>query len=335
VRALVTGGAGFIGGHLVRRWVEDRPDLEVVVVDACTYAADPDALDDLGGVRLERVDIADAAAVDRIVAELRPDVVVNLAAESHNSLAVLEPARFVRTNVLGTQALIDACLRHDVARFHQVSTCEVYGDLPLDGTHRFRPDEPYRPHTPYSASKAAADHLVRAAHHAFGLPATISVGANTYGPRQFPEKAVPLFCTHALSGRALPVYASSEHRREWIHVDDHVAAVLAVVERGRPGQAYHVGSGVERSVRELVDRILALTGGGPELITVVPDRPGHDRRYLLDSDATTAELGWSPLVGFDEGLADTVSWYREHPDWWKPRLDAGPVDEFARGTRPA
>jgi dTDP-glucose 4,6-dehydratase len=335
VRALVTGGAGFIGGHLVRRWVEDRPDADVVVVDACTYAADPEGLDDLAGVRLERIDIADAAAVDRVVADVRPDVVVNVAAESHNSLAVLEPARFVRTNVLGTQVLLDACLRHDVARFHQVSTCEVYGDLPLDSTTRFRPGDPYGPHTPYSASKAAADHLVRAAHHAFGLPVTISVGANTYGPRQFPEKAVPLFTTHALSGRPLPVYASADHRREWIHVDDHVTALLAVIERGEAGRTYHVGTGVERSVQDLVDGILALTGAGPELVTVVPDRPAHDRRYLLDSSATTDELGWSPLVGFDEGLADTVAWYRDHADWWKPRLDAGPVDEFARGPAPA
>ena len=328
MRLLVTGAAGFIGSNFVRFWLGRRPADRVVAFDLLTYAGDRRNLEGLG-VRLVVGDVGDLELVERTLAEEEIEVVVNFAAESHNSLAVLDPGRFVRTNVVGTQTLLEAARRHGVARFHHVSTCEVYGELPLEAATAFSEESPYRPRTPYSASKAAADHLVRAYFETFGVPVTITNCSNNYGPRQFPEKLIPLFVTNALDGRELPLYASTANRREWLHVDDHCRAIELVVEGGREGEAYNVGSGVERSIEQIADLVLELTGRPASLKTIVPDRPGHDRRYLLDSSKLRRELGWQPLISFEDGLRATVEWYAANRAWWEPLKARAPVRETA------
>ena len=325
---LVTGAAGFIGSNFVRWWLERHPDDHVVALDKLTYAGDPRNLDELG-VRLAVCDICDLDPTERLLAEESIDTVVNFAAESHNSLAVLDPGRFFRTNVLGTQTLLEASRRHGVSRFHHVSTCEVYGDLPLDSEEAFTEESPYRPRTPYNASKAAADHAVRAYSETFGLPVTITNCSNNYGPRQFPEKVIPLFVTHAFDDLELPLYASTQNRREWLHVDDHCRAIELVLEQGREGETYNVGSGLERSIEEIADLVLELTGKPQSLKTIVPDRPGHDRRYLLDSAKLRRELGWQPEISFEDGLRATVEWYAANRGWWEPLRDRAPVRESA------
>jgi dTDP-glucose 4,6-dehydratase len=335
MRVVVTGGAGFIGSNFVRFWAERHPGDEVVALDALTYAGNRASLADVEGegspevaaVRFVHADIRDRAAVDEIL--VGTDLVVNFAAESHNSLAVVDPGRFFSTNVIGTQTLLEAARHAGVGRFHHISTCEVYGDLALDSTERFTETTPYRPRTPYNASKAGADHAVRAYHFTFGLPVTITNCANNYGPYQFPEKVIPLFITRALDGQELTLYRSTENRREWIHVLDHCRAIEAVIERGKIGETYHVGSGREASIAELADRVLALTGGSESQKRIVPDRPGHDRRYVLDWEKIRRELGWEPEIPFEQGLADTVAWYKAHRDWWEPLLGRSPVDESA------
>ncbi|MFD7656103.1 dTDP-glucose 4,6-dehydratase [Actinosynnema sp. NPDC059797] len=323
---LVTGAAGFIGSHFTRHWVARHPEDRVVALDALTYAGTLTNLDDVR----DRVGFvhADIAAHDLTGV----DVVVNFAAESHNSLAVLDPTRFFRTNVLGTQALLEAARRAGVRRFHHISTCEVYGDLPLDAERAFTEESPYRPRTPYNASKAGADHAVRAYHETFGLPVTITNCANNYGPNQFPEKVLPLFTTRALDGGELPVYASKDNRREWVHVLDHCRAIEAVLLHGRVGETYHVGTGVEASVDEIADLVLDELGLPASRKTTVPDRPGHDRRYLLDSAKIRRELGWEPRVGFDRGVRDTIRWYADNRAWWEPLRDRSPVTETACTT---
>ena len=327
-RLLVTGAAGFIGSNFVRGWSERRPDDHLVAFDLLTYAGDRRNLDGLD-IRLVEGDIGDHNLVERVLAEEEIEVVVNFAAESHNSLAVLDPGRFFRTNVLGTQTLLEASRRHGLSRFHHVSTCEVYGDLPLDSGDAFTEESPYRPRTPYNASKAAADHAVRAYFETFGLPVTISNCSNNYGPRQFPEKVIPLFLTNALDDRELPLYASTQNRREWLHVDDHCRAIELVVEQGRVGETYNVGSGLERSIEEIADLLLELTGKPQSLKTIVPDRPGHDRRYLLHSTKLRGELGWHPQVSFEDGLRATVEWYAANRAWWEPLRERAPVHETA------
>jgi dTDP-glucose 4,6-dehydratase len=325
---LVTGAAGFIGSNFVRWWLERHPDDHVVALDKLTYAGDPRNLDELG-VRLAVCDICDLDPTERLLAEESIDTIVNFAAESHNSLAVLDPGLFFRTNVLGTQSLLEASRRHGVSRFHHVSTCEVYGDLPLDSEEAFTEESPYRPRTPYNASKAAADHAVRAYCETFGLPVTITNCSNNYGPRQFPEKVIPLFVTHAFDDLELPLYASTQNRREWLHVDDHCRAIELVLEQGRKGETYNVGSGLERSIEEIADLVLELTGKPQSLKTIVPDRPGHDRRYLLDSAKLRGELGWQPEISFEDGLRATVEWYDANRGWWEPLRDRAPVRESA------
>lgn len=324
---LVTGGAGFIGSNFVRDWLERHPGDSVVAYDLLTYAGvrknvPPD-------VPLVEGDICDGDLAERALREHEIDVVVNFAAESHNSYAVLDPGRFFQTNALGTQVLLEAARRVGLQRFHHVSTCEVYGDLALDSPEAFTEESPYRPRTPYNASKAAADHAVRAYFETYGLPVTITNCSNNYGPRQFPEKVVPLFLTNALDDVPLPLYSSTQNRREWLHVDDHCRAIELVLERGRVGETYNVGSGVEASIEEIADRVLDLTGKPDELKTIVPDRPGHDRRYLLDSSKLRSELGWEPEIGFDAGLAGTVEWYAANRDWWEPLKERAPVVETA------
>ncbi|HEY3577164.1 MAG TPA: dTDP-glucose 4,6-dehydratase [Gaiellaceae bacterium] len=328
MRLLVTGAAGFIGSNFVHRWLEHHRDGQVVALDLLTYAGDRRNLEGLD-VRLVEGDIGDPELVDRVLAEEKIEIVVNFAAESHNSLAVLDPGRFFRTNALGTQTLLEAARRRGVERFHHVSTCEVYGDLPLDSGEAFTEESPYRPRTPYNASKAAADHAVRAYHETFGLPVTITNCSNNYGPRQFPEKVIPLFLTNALDDRELPLYASTQNRREWLHVADHCDAIELVLDRGREGETYNVGSGLERSIDEIADLVLELTGKPDSLKTIVPDRPGHDRRYLLDSSKLRSELGWRPAISFEDGLRATADWYAASRAWWEPLRDRAPVRETA------
>ncbi len=328
MRLLVTGGAGFIGSNFVRFWRAAHPADHVVAYDVLTYAGNPE---NLAGVDAGFVqgDICDLDVALRTLERESIDTVVHFAAESHNSLAVLDPARFFRTNVLGTQTMLEASRRHGVTRFHHISTCEVYGDLDLDTDECFTEESPYRPRTPYNASKAGADHAVRAYAETYGLPVTITNCSNNYGPYQFPEKVIPLFTTRALDTEPLPLYASTQNRREWLHVLDHCRAIEAVLERGRVGETYHVGSGVEASIAEIADRVLAALGKPASLKTIVEDRPGHDRRYLLDTTKIRSELGWQPSIGFSDGLAETVAWYAGHRSWWEPLRGRAPVVETA------
>ncbi len=330
MRLLVTGGAGFIGSNFVRYWVEQHPDDHVVAYDVLTYAGNrPNLADVEDRITVVQGDICDLAAASGAIEDGSIDTVVHFAAESHNSLAVLDPALFFRTNVLGTQTMLEASRRHGVGRFHHISTCEVYGDLALDSDERFSEESPYRPRTPYNASKAGADHAVRAYHETYGLPVTITNCCNNYGPFQFPEKVIPLFTTRAVDDRPLPLYASTENRREWLHVLDHCRAVEAVLDRGQVGETYHVGSGVEASIAEIADLVLGVLDKPASLKEIVPDRPGHDRRYLLDSSKIERLLGWRPQIGFAEGLAETVRWYADHRSWWEPLVDRAPVAEAA------
>jgi dTDP-glucose 4,6-dehydratase len=310
VRVLVTGGAGFIGSQFVRRLAAAGD--EVVVLDKLTYAGNRDNLD---GVEHEfhQGDIADADAVARAARGCA--AIVNFAAETHVDRSILGPAEFILTDVLGTQVLLDHA-RHHGLRHVQVSTDEVYGDIDLDAPAATE-ESPLRPSSPYSASKAGGDFQVLAYVRTFGVDALITRGANTYGPRQYPEKFLPLFITNAFDGEPLPVYGDGRQRREWLHVDDHCAAIELVLREGAAGEVYNVG-GQERENMDVVRRILDLTGGSPDLVRHVADRPGHDRRYSVDSSKLRA-LGWTPQRSFDRGgLAETVEWYRASREWWEP-----------------
>jgi dTDP-glucose 4,6-dehydratase len=331
MRLLVTGAAGFIGSNFVHYWVERHPDDEIVALDLLTYAGNRANLSGLEH-RIDFVqgDIGDLELGRRLLEEYDIDVVVNFAAESHNSLAVVDPRRFFHTNVIGTQTLLEAA--RDVGgleRFHHVSTCEVYGDLALDSDEKFSEESPYRPRTPYNASKAGADHAVRAYHETFGIPISITNCSNNYGPFQFPEKVIPLFVTNALDEQPLPMYASTQNKREWLHVRDHCRAIELVLQSDRIGETYNVGSGLEASIEEIADLVLALTDKPDSLKTIVPDRPGHDRRYLLDSSKLRRELGWEAEIGWEDGLRETVEWYAANREWWEPLKERAPVEETA------
>jgi dTDP-glucose 4,6-dehydratase len=331
MRLLVTGAAGFIGSNFVHYWLEHHPDDTVVALDLLTYAGNRANLDGVVD-RIDFVegDIGDLELGRRLLEQYDIEVVVNFAAESHNSLAVVDPRRFFHTNVIGTQTLLEAARElGGLQRFHHVSTCEVYGDLPLDTEEVFTEESPYRPRTPYNASKAGADHAVRAYHETFGIPISITNCSNNYGPYQFPEKVIPLFVTNALDDRELPMYASTQNRREWLHVRDHCRAIDLVLHSDRVGETYNVGSGVEASIEDIADKVLELTGKPKSLKTIVPDRPGHDRRYLLDSSKLRRDLGWVPEIDWDDGLRETVEWYAENRGWWRPLKERAPVEETA------
>ena len=330
---LVTGGAGFIGANFVLDSLARRPELRIVNLDALTYAGNPENLASLADEPRHRFvhgDISDTELVAGLLAEERPDAILNFAAESHVDRSIDGPAAFVRTNVNGTLNLLECALRHwrgldgDAGqrfRYLQVSTDEVYGSLGPEGA--FTETTPYAPNSPYAASKAAADHLVRAFHHTYGLPTLTSNCSNNYGPWQFPEKLIPLMTLNALEMKTLPVYGDGQQVRDWLYVGDHVAALWRVLEDGRPGEVYNIGGECERTNLQVVHAICEAldqrrpVDGRPrsELIEFVTDRPGHDRRYAIDCSKLKNELGWAPSVDFEEGLARTIDWYLDHPDW--------------------
>jgi dTDP-glucose 4,6-dehydratase len=313
---LVTGGAGFIGANFVRRRRATHADDRIVVYDALTYAGNLASIADVPGVVFVRGDVCDAEAVERTMREHAIDAVVHFAAESHVDRSIYGPLAFVRTNVDGTATLLEVARKLSVKRYLQVSTDEVYGDLGPDDPP-FSEETPLDPRSPYSASKAAADHLVLAWAHTYKLPALITRCSNNYGPYQFPEKLIPLMILNALEDKPLPVYGDGKNVRDWIHVEDHCDAVSAVLDRGRVGEVYNAGGRSERQNIDIVRAILALVGKPESLIKYVTDRPGHDRRYAISCDKIERELGWAPRHRLEEGLAETVAWYRANAPWWQ------------------
>lgn len=327
-RILITGGAGFIGSNLWLRLLRDRPDATLANLDALTYAGNLDGLPAVDGERrfFFRTDLRDAEATRQVVVDFAPDLVIHLAAESHVDRSIHGPRAFAETNVIGTLNLLEACREawksgFEGKRFHHVSTDEVYGSLGETGY--FTETTPYDPSSPYSASKAASDHFVRAYGRTYGFPITVTNCSNNYGPRQFPEKLIPLMTLNALSGQPLPIYGDGRNVRDWLHVEDHVEAILTVAERGRLGETYNVGGNAERNNLEVVaavlDAVALLTRRDRDelesLVKFVTDRPGHDRRYAIDATKIREELGWTPVQTFEAGIVETVHWYLENPEW--------------------
>lgn len=311
MKLFVTGGAGFIGYNFIKRWQQRHPNDEIVNFDVLTYAANRDDLPLLErpGYRFIEGDIADPVAVRAAMEGC--DTVVHFAAETHVDRSISGPAAFLRTNVQGTLVLLETAKELGVQRFHHVSTDEVFGALPLDPEVKFHEDTAYDPRSPYSASKAASDHLVRAYYHTYGLPVTISNCTNNYGPYQYPEKLIPVLTLKALRGEPLPIYGDGKYVRDWIHVDDHNAGVEAILERGKVGETYCLGGNAERTNLEVAAAVLATLERPADQLTFVQDRPGHDRRYAMDTSKAARELGWQPTHTFEEGIAETVRWYAE------------------------
>ena len=334
MKLLVTGGAGFIGANFVHHTVETHPDYDIVVVDAFTYAGHHSSLAPVAdGITIVEADICDEGTMDDAMAGC--DVVVHFAAESHVDRSIDDPGPFLRTNILGTETLLRLARKHRVGRFHHISTDEVFGALPL---HEGRFDEttPYAPRSPYAASKAASDHLVRAYGETYGLPYSITNCSNNYGPYHLPEKAIPLFITNALDGRTLPLYGDGRSVRDYLYVRDHCRAIDLVVHTGNEGSTYCVGGGAERDGATVAETILDLLGLPRDRIEYVADRPGHDRRYAVDATRIRQDLGWTPSVSFEEGMAATIAWYQEHEDWWRPIKTRTPIitwDHEERGHR--
>jgi dTDP-glucose 4,6-dehydratase len=328
MRILVAGGAGFIGSNFIRYILGAHGDGSVVNVDKLTYAGNLANLEDVAGeprYRFHRTDICDAAGIARIFAEEKPEAVVNFAAETHVDRSIDDPALFLRTNILGTQVLLDAARKAKVARYLQISTDEVYGSLGATG--HFSEESPLKPNSPYAASKTSADLLVRAYGKTFGLPVLVTRCSNNYGPYQFPEKLIPFFVTLLHEGKPVPVYGDGMNVRDWIHVEDHSRAVEAVLLRGRPGEIYNVGGGNERTNIEITKLLIAAMGKDERAMKFVPDRPGHDRRYAIDDAKIRAELGVVPQVPFDQGLRTTVRWYIDNEPWWRA-VQSGEYQSF-------
>ena len=321
MKIIVTGGAGFIGGNFVHYMLKEHPEYQIICLDKLTYAGNMETLEpvmDNPNFTFVKADIADRDAVYALFEKEKPDVVVNFAAESHVDRSITDPGIFLQTNIIGTGVLLDACRIYGIKRYHQVSTDEVYGDLPLDRPDLFFTEEtPLHTSSPYSASKASADLLVMAYHRTYGLPTTISRCSNNYGPYHFPEKLIPLMIANALNDKPLPVYGKGENVRDWLYVEDHCRAIDMIIHKGRVGEVYNIGGQNERTNLQVVKTVLKELGKSEDLITYVTDRPGHDRRYAIDPAKIHAELGWEPLTLFDEGIKKTVKWYLENREWWE------------------
>ena len=318
---IVTGGAGFIGSNFIFHMLNKYPDYRIVCLDCLTYAGNLSTLEpvmDNPNFRFVKESITDREAVYRLFEEEKPDIVVNFAAESHVDRSIENPEIFLDTNIKGTAVLMDACRKYRITRYHQVSTDEVYGDLPLDRPDLFFTEEtPIHTSSPYSSSKAGADLLVLAYHRTYGLPVTISRCSNNYGPYHFPEKLIPLMIANALNDKPLPVYGKGENVRDWLYVEDHCKAIDLIIHKGRVGEVYNVGGHNERTNLEVVKTILKALNKPESLIKFVTDRPGHDRRYAIDPTKLETELGWKPKYNFDTGIQQTIQWYLDNDDWWK------------------
>ncbi|MBM4330462.1 MAG: dTDP-glucose 4,6-dehydratase [Deltaproteobacteria bacterium] len=332
MKILVTGGAGFIGSNFIHFLIGPdntfQGDFEILNLDKLTYAGNLENLADLSqskNYHFVKGDICDGKLVESLL-QSGVDAIINFAAESHVDRSLYEPDLFIQTNVVGVQVLLQAALRHRIKKFIQISTDEVYGSLPPDAPG-FREDTQLSPNSPYSASKAAADLLVRSYFKTYGFPAIITRCSNNYGPFQFPEKLIPLFITNALEDKPLPVYGDGLNVRDWIHVEDHCRAILAVLEKGKEGEIYNIGGDGERTNLEITETILDVLGKPKSLMRYVTDRPGHDRRYAVDFSKIQRELGWSPAYPLKEGLAQTVQWYLRHDEWWR-RIKSGAYRDF-------
>ncbi len=317
MKILVTGGAGFIGSNFIHFWLKNHPEDFIVNLDALTYAGNLDNLASLANnsnYQFIKGDITDERVVNEAVQGV--DLIVHFAAESHVDRSIKDSGAFIHTNVEGTRVLLEAAKNNGLIRFHHISTDEVFGALAFDDP-KFNEKTPYDPRSPYSASKAASDHLVRAYFHTHGLPITISNCSNNYGPYQFPEKLIPLFVTNLIEGKKVPVYGEGKNIRDWIHVDDHNRGVESIIKAGKIGETYCLGGDSEKTNLEITENILTLMGYGPEMIERVLDRPGHDLRYAIDFAKAERELGWRPIINFENGLAQTIKWYQQNQDWWK------------------
>jgi dTDP-glucose 4,6-dehydratase len=317
MKLLVTGGAGFIGSNFIRYILKKYPDYEIVNLDLLTYAGNLENLKDVEknkNYKFVRGDIADKELVNNLVKDV--DAIVNFAAESHVDRSILDSSDFIQTNIVGTHNLLEAAKRNGLKRFHHISTDEVFGHL---GRHdpAFDENTPYAPRSPYSASKAASDHLVRAYFHTFGLPITISNCSNNYGPFHFPEKLIPLAITNLIEGKYVPVYGDGLQVRDWLFVSDHCEAIDLIIQKGKIGETYCIGGNSEKTNMEIVKKVLDLLNQGEEMIEYVKDRPGHDRRYAIDFSKIKAELGWQPRMSFEEGMKQTVDWYKTNVGWWR------------------
>lgn len=321
MKIIVTGGAGFIGGNFVHHMVNKYPDYQIICLDALTYAGNMETLEpvmDKANFKFVKGDIADREFVYKLFEDEKPDVIVNFAAESHVDRSITNPDIFLKTNIIGTSVLLDACRKYGIKRYHQVSTDEVYGDLPLDRTDLFFTEEtPIHTSSPYSASKASSDLLVQAYHRTFKVPVTISRCSNNYGPYHFPEKLIPLMIANALNDKELPVYGKGENVRDWLYVEDHCIAIDLIIHKGRVGEVYNIGGHNERTNLEVVKTIIRELGKSEDLIKYVTDRPGHDMRYAIDPTKIHDELGWEPTTLFDEGIKKTIKWYLNNKKWWE------------------
>lgn len=331
MKLLITGGAGFIGSNFVYFQLQNHSEDEFICLDALTYAGNLQTLQlamQHSNFKFVKGDIAERDFVYKLFETERPDIVVNFAAESHVDRSILEPELFLRTNIIGTGVLMDACRKYGIKRYHQVSTDEVYGDLPLDRPDLFFTEEtPLHTSSPYSASKASADLLVLAYYRTYGLPVTISRCSNNYGPYHFPEKLIPLMIINALHDKKLPVYGTGENVRDWLYVEDHCSAIDLIIRKGRAGEVYNIGGHNEKTNLEVVKTILKELGKGEDLITFVKDRPGHDRRYAINPAKIHREVGWLPQTSFAEGIKKTIKWYLDNEDWWQ-RIISGEYQDY-------
>lgn len=332
MNVLVTGGAGFIGGNFVHYMVNKYPDYNIIVLDKLTYAGNMETLEPvIDSIKFIKADIADRNAVYEIFENEKPDIVVNFAAESHVDRSIEDPEIFLVTNILGTQALMDACRKYGIQRYHQVSTDEVYGDLPLDRPDLFFTEEtPIHTSSPYSASKASADLLVQAYYRTYGLPVTISRCSNNYGPYHFPEKLIPLMIANALNDKPLPVYGDGSNVRDWLYVEDHCKAIDLIIHNGRIGEVYNIGGHNEKANIDIVRMILRILDKPDSLITHVADRKGHDMRYAIDPTKIHNELGWLPETKFEDGIVKTVNWYLENREWWEKITSGEYMDYYEK-----